>query len=50
MTATQGATAVEPEQSSSGKRVDPHAQIMKELEEIRCVGSEKRVGGSSHQM
>lgn len=41
--AAQGATAVEPEQSSIGKRVDTHAEIMKELEGIRWVGQVHQV-------
>eukprot|EP00903_Cladosiphon_okamuranus_P011708 g11011.t1 len=42
----EGATAVEPEQSSTGKRVDRHAEIMKELEEIRgMVERATRHGG-----
>lgn len=33
----KGATAIEPEQNSIGKRVDTHAVVMKELAEIRCL-------------
>ncbi|CBJ28918.1 Ankyrin Repeat Transient Receptor Potential Channel [Ectocarpus siliculosus] len=47
----EGATAVEPEQSTIGRRVDTHAAVMKELAEIRSLveKASSRGGGFSRR-